>query len=376
MTKIEFYKCEDILDVRDGTHDSPKYISNGYPLITSKNIKEGKIVFENLNYISSDDFEAINRRSKVDNGDILMPMIGTIGNPVIVNKQIEFAIKNVALFKFNDNDKVYNRYFYYFLKSDLFYKQLAKIKRGGTQNFISLKNIRNLQVPIPDIDTQYKIVEVLDTAYSLIEKRKAQIDALNQLTKSVFLEMFGDPIKNDKKWDLIPFEKVVLLQRGFDLPTKKRNLKGNINVYGSNGVLSFHDEPKVVGGGVITGRSGSIGNVYYTFDDFWPLNTTLFSKETYGNNIIFLKYLLKFFRLERFINGTGVPTLNRNIVHKELIYSIPIELQNKFGEIVITIENQIKKLEINLKILEEMYNSIEQRAFKEELFIQEKLPNA
>ena len=88
-----------VCDVRDGTHDSPKYVEDGYPLITSKNVVEGGISFDDVNYISEDDLNAINARSRVDDGDIIMPMIGTIGKPVIVHKDREFAIKNVALIK-------------------------------------------------------------------------------------------------------------------------------------------------------------------------------------------------------------------------------------------------------------------------------------
>jgi len=86
-----------VLDVRDGTHDTPKYIPRGIPLITSKNLKDGEIDFDNVFYISQDDYEQIIKRSFVENGDILYGMIGTIGSPVIVQTDRKFGIKNVAL---------------------------------------------------------------------------------------------------------------------------------------------------------------------------------------------------------------------------------------------------------------------------------------
>ena len=88
-----------ICDVRDGTHDSPKYVEEGYPLLTSKNFSSGRIDFSKAQNISTNDYEKINKRSKVDVGDIIMPMIGTIGSPVVVEKEPNFAIKNVALIK-------------------------------------------------------------------------------------------------------------------------------------------------------------------------------------------------------------------------------------------------------------------------------------
>lgn len=92
------------LDVRDGTHDSPKYYKEGIPFVTSKNLKDGKIDFSTCLNISEEDHNKFRIRSFVEDGDILMAMIGSIGNPVIVVKDREFSIKNVVLFKrYNKN---------------------------------------------------------------------------------------------------------------------------------------------------------------------------------------------------------------------------------------------------------------------------------
>ncbi len=102
----ETKKLGEVCDVRDGTHDSPKFIFNGYPLITSKNIVDNQLILDKVNYISQEDYDKINKRSKVDKGDILLPMIGTIGNPVVINIEPNFAIKNVALIKFNNPNNI------------------------------------------------------------------------------------------------------------------------------------------------------------------------------------------------------------------------------------------------------------------------------
>ena len=124
------------------------------------------------------------------------------------------------------------------------------------------------------------------------------------------------------------------MQRGFDLPVQDRQQDGKIPVYGSNGVLDHHNVAKIQGGGVITGRSGTIGKVFYTEGDYWPLNTSLFSVDTHGNNVIYLAYLLQLFNLTRFVEGTGVPTLNRNMFHNKQIIDAPIEEQNQFADFV------------------------------------------
>ena len=122
----------DVHDVRDGTHDSPKYVEEGYPLITSKNVINGEIDFTNVNLISKDDLDKINKRSKVDRGDILMPMIGTIGRPTIVDFEKE-AIKNVALIK-SDNKTILSGYVKTVLDSVYFAKYLEQNEKGSTQN--------------------------------------------------------------------------------------------------------------------------------------------------------------------------------------------------------------------------------------------------
>lgn len=365
--KLNFIKCSDMIDVRDGTHESPKYVSNGFPLITSKNIKENKIDFEDVNYISLEDYEKINKRSKVEKGDILMPMIGTIGNPVIVDDN-GFAIKNVALFKLSDNNNLDSKYFYYFLKSDIALRQLQKNKRGGTQAFVSLGNLRDLEFPIIELPKQERIAEILDKSQALIDNRKKQIEELDLLVKSKFIEMFGDPITNSKGLEIKNFEEVIILQRGYDLPTYARDTNGKYDVWGANGVLAKHSEYKVEEFGVITGRSGSLGNVYYTKEPYWPLNTTLFSKNTFGNNVVYLTYLLRFYDLKRFSNGTGVPTLNRNLLNGQKIIDVPIEFQNQFADFVEQVNKLKFEMEKSLKELEDNFNSLMQKAFKGEIF--------
>jgi len=141
-------KLGDVCDVRDGTHDSPKYVNDGIPLVTSKNLANGFIDLSNVNLISNSDFVEINKRSKVDCGDILMPMIGTIGNPVIVHdKKPQFAIKNVALIKTlkMSPSPIYIKAV---LESSYFHSYVEKISRGGTQKFLGLGDIRKFEIAL------------------------------------------------------------------------------------------------------------------------------------------------------------------------------------------------------------------------------------
>ena len=153
-----FVELASVCDVRDGTHDSPKYCEDGYPLMTSKNFSQGFADFSSAKFISKDDFDAISKRSKVDVGDIVMPMIGTIGHPVIVDTNRLFAIKNVALLKMN-NAGINRTVLKCLLESDYFSQVVESHNRGATQRFISLNNIRGLEIPVIPICLQQEFAD-------------------------------------------------------------------------------------------------------------------------------------------------------------------------------------------------------------------------
>ena len=170
----EVKKLNNICDVRDGTHDSPKYLQNSeYILITSKNIVNGSIDFENVNYISEEDYIKINKRSKVDNGDIIMPMIGTIGNPIIahIDGTHKFCIKNVALIKFLADSTVNNMFIVNLMRCSSFSSYLLNQNKGGTQKFVALGAIRKLPIPLPPLPLQHLFAQRIEQ----IEQQKAEV---------------------------------------------------------------------------------------------------------------------------------------------------------------------------------------------------------
>lgn len=170
----EVKKLNDICDVRDGTHDSPKYLQNSeYILITSKNIVNGSIDFENVNYISEEDYIKINKRSKVDNGDIIMPMIGTIGNPIIahIDGTHKFCIKNVALIKFLADSTVNNMFIVNLMRCSSFSSYLLNQNKGGTQKFVALGAIRKLPIPLPPLSLQRLFAQRIEQ----IEREKSEV---------------------------------------------------------------------------------------------------------------------------------------------------------------------------------------------------------
>ena len=161
-------RLSEVIDVRDGTHDSPKYVPEGIPLVTSKNLSNGTIDYGNIKYITQADADRINERSAVDDGDILFAMIGSIGNPVLVKKDREFCIKNMALFKRytdTDIDMNYMYWFFYFVQYSL--KAEAS---GGVQSFISLTRFREYPFPLPPLTEQKRIVAKIEELLPYVDR--------------------------------------------------------------------------------------------------------------------------------------------------------------------------------------------------------------
>lgn len=179
-----------VCDVRDGTHDSPQYYESGYPLVTSKNVTGGKIDLTDCSLICEADFKKISERSKVDIGDIIMPMIGTVGKPVIVDIEPNFAIKNVSLIKFKADSRVLNIYIRALLQSDYFDDAVLSKVRGGTQKFISLGDIRKLEVLVPPMELQEQFATFIkQTDKSKVVVQKA-LDEAQTLFDSLMQEYF------------------------------------------------------------------------------------------------------------------------------------------------------------------------------------------
>jgi type I restriction enzyme, S subunit len=183
----------DAYDVRDGTHDSPKYHATGYPLITSKNLKREGLSFDDVRLISEQDYTKINERSAVHRGDVLFAMIGTIGNPTLVEVNPNFAIKNVALFK---NPKGQSGAFLkHYLDSGIVISKMMKEAKGTTQKFVGLGYLRKFPINLPPLATQLKLVEELDELTDATRRLESiyqrKLAALDELKKSLLHQAFS-----------------------------------------------------------------------------------------------------------------------------------------------------------------------------------------
>ena len=168
-------RLDEISEVRDGTHDSPRPADSGFPLVTSKNIRNGRISLEGSYLISAHDYDQINRRSKVDKFDVLISMIGTVGEVCLATWEPDFAIKNVGLIK-TGNESL-SRFLVYFLISPAGKGGIRNSESGTTQRFIGLGKLRGLEIQVPPLDEQMRIVARLDSMRAKTSEMVAAFDA-------------------------------------------------------------------------------------------------------------------------------------------------------------------------------------------------------
>jgi len=156
------------LKVADGTHATPKPVLNGKYLVTSKHIKSGKVDLTSAYLISQDDFNEVNKRSKVDQWDILFSMIGTVGEIAIIDKNPDFAIKNVGLFKCGNEFKA--KWLFYFLRGRIGQGEIQQRMNGTTQSYVTLSDLKSFPIIVPSSSYELKaIAAVLSSLDDKIE---------------------------------------------------------------------------------------------------------------------------------------------------------------------------------------------------------------
>ncbi len=189
--------CETTLgeayDVRDGTHDSPKYQAEGRALITSKNLKREGLTFQKVKFISEQDYINICKRSAVHKGDVLFAMIGTIGNPIVVEVEPDFAIKNVALLKVGENRS--GLFLKYYLQSRAVVEKMMAEAKGTTQRFVGLGYLRSFPISLPDAESEKAIVNTINEyerrAKELEVVYMKKLSALSELKQSMLAKAFS-----------------------------------------------------------------------------------------------------------------------------------------------------------------------------------------
>ncbi|PAU89002.1 restriction endonuclease [Pseudomonas sp. WN033] len=307
---FETVACDEYcLRVADGTHDSPKQTTDGKLLVTSKNVKGGRLLLDSAYLISDEDFAEINRRSKVDQWDLLLTMIGTVGEVCIVSQPNPmFAIKNVGLLKCGSELRA--KWLYYFLRSSQGQQLIEQRKKGSTQQYISLAEIRNFPVSYPanqrDMRDAVTLLSLLDDRITLLRETNVTLEAIAQaLFKSWFVDfdpmrakaegrqpegmdaataaLFPDSFEESelglvpKGWRVGFLSDVCIIASGKRPPDRSDHLTEvySIPLYGGAGLMGYTSASLFDEMQIVTGRVGTLGKVHIAYPPFWASDNVL-----------------------------------------------------------------------------------------------------
>ena len=375
---MEFKRLGDIATYINGYAFKPEqWSNNGKPIIRIQNLNNRDAVY---NYFDGD----INEKYVIRKGDILISWSASIG---VYIWDSEEALLNQHIFKVNfDKGEINKIYFKYIVEIAL--NRATKYMHGSTMKHITKKYFDDILIPIPSLEIQNKIAEVLDKAQELIDKRKEQIDALDELVKSKFIEMFGDTFLNTKGFEMKKIKDITQIVKGVTYKPEQVSDKGTIVLRSSNIQNSKFDLKDIVrinkkidekflvkpndilmcnrnGSERLVGKVAKIpmSNEEMTFGTFMTI-----IRSPYFN------YLFSFFQTEGFRRQIKMQTsVAINQISIPLLESVnvplpPIELQNQFTEFVKQVDKLKSQMEASLKESEDNFNSLMQKAFKGELF--------
>jgi type I restriction enzyme, S subunit len=335
---------ERLIDYRGKT---PPKTDTGVRLITAKVIKDGQILDEPKEFIAADFYEEWMRRGLPQKLDVLITTEAPLGELALLRESEKVALAQRVILLRARPGKVDPQFLFYALQSEFVQGELKARASGTTVSGIKQSELRLVRIPIFPLPVQKRLASILSAYDELIENNQRRIKILEEIARSLYREWFvhfhfsgHEKVKMVPSrlgpiplgWEVGRLDELFVLQRGFDLP-KTQRVDGVVPIYAASGVVGFHNEAKVKAPGVVTGRSGTIGDVLYVQDDFWPLNTTLWVKEFRKAEPLFAFYLLCDLDLSQFNSGAAVPTLNRNDIHGLEMRIPPRPLQGRFQKI-------------------------------------------
>ena len=368
---------------------TPEYKDDGIPYITSKNIKNGIIDFTKVNYISQEAYNSISRNRPILVGDILISMIGTLGETAEVKESYgSFYGQNMFLVRINEN-KVNKRYFLDFFKSSSVKRALEGKQNQSTQKYLKANHIEDLTIPMLKLDEQKLIAEQLDKLSYIIKLRTDELKKLDELIKARFVEMFGDPVMNEKDWPTKPLLDMGQCKNGMNFHYDDEGVEINclgVGDFKDFSVINNTDKlPKISlkempseeyllkdddivfvrsnGNKDLVGRSIAVypGDIPTTFSGF----CIRYRKH---DNEITAPYLLRVLkadsmRVKMTGRGANIQNLNQQILRTLVIPVPPIQLQDQFADFV----HQVDKSKVAVqKALDEtklLFDSLMQKYF-------------
>ncbi len=332
--------------------DQAKNRGEPLPYLANVNVRWGDFDLSDLREMRFESHEI--ERYGLKPGDIVMCEGGEPGRCAQWRGQRESMMIQKALHRIRPRVGLDSTFLYYAFLNIGQQNGFAPFFTGATIKHLPREQLARVPIRFPELPEQNAIAVALSAYDDLIATNQRRIALLEDAARRLYREWFvhlrfpgyeSVPVMDGvpQGWECGPLDRALFLQRGFDLPNGSR-IAGDVPVYASTGINGFHHEAKAVGPGVVTGRSGTLGQVHYVAKDFWPLNTSLWIKEFRRVSPIVAYFLLSELNLEQFNSGASVPTLDRKTVHQASVLLPSPDVVEKFDALVQPLFDQIDAL--------------------------------
>jgi type I restriction enzyme S subunit len=346
------------------------YSDTGVRLLQVGDIGTGTFVDKSERFISVDTASELKCTFIQSNNILISRMPDPIGRACIAPTLPYPTITAVDVSIMAPNDDIDHYFLMHVLNSPINLTQCTKLATGVTRQRVSRRNLETVFLPLPPLTEQRRIAAVLNAIQEAIAAQDDVIAAARVFKRSLMQRLFTygpdqEPAETKETeigeipahWKLVRLGDVITLQRGYDLPKDERR-EGTVPIVSSSGVSGTHAVPKVAAPGVVTGRYGTIGEVYYIETDFWPLNTTLFVSQFNGSNERFISYLLSRVNLQALNDKTSIPGVNRNHAHQLLVSLPPLNEQLLIADMIHVAEGKIAAEEDRKTALQALFKSM------------------
>lgn len=353
-----------------------KFTETGINFIKVESLGEhGQFIANKLAHISEDCHETL-RRSQIKEGDILFSIAGALGRTAVVPSDIVPANTNQALsiIRLKNDAPIHRPFLVYALSSGMLIEQIEKARGGVAQQNLSLAQVKAFNIPLPPLEEQQRIVAVLDEAFEGLARARAHAEANLQNARDLFESLrFAMLSERTEGWEAHRLGDCFRLKSGENL-TAKDMVPGPFPVYGGNGIAGTHHESNLSGDNVIIGRVGALcGNARSIDHDIW-LTDNAFKVVHYnfGFDHRFLTYLLNFKNLRSLARQAAQPVIsNSSLADLELTFPASVELQAELARKLAAAETELEdiqmKYEAKIKDIEDLRQSLLQKAFAGEL---------
>ena len=312
---------------------------------------------EHYRYISQNTFDRL-KCTEIYAGDILISRLpDPIGRSCIIPYLPDRMITAVDCTIVRLGDDLIPQFLVHYTNSSDYNKKIQRYVTGAVRKRISRKNLSQIEIPIPPLSEQKRIVAELDLLSEVIAKKREQLTQLDALAQSLFYTMFGDPITNEKGWETKKFGDCYKLTSGQGLSAKSI-LGGEYPVYGGNGIVGYHYSYNLDGENIIIGRVGALcGNVRNLIGKVFITDNAFILTKKIENINIFLLYLLRLHNLRKYAREAMQPVISNSGLKNILIILPPLALQQQFAEKIEALEQQKERIRQSLAEVPLLFDS-------------------